>query len=93
MKLWRLGVRNFKGLGDSRVYHFMSKSTRKINKQTLNDGRSLFLKKWGISSNVFTRNFLRRGELWVGPLPDPSFNFFLQIRIAFSKIFIFLRFK
>jgi len=93
MKLWRLGVRNFKGIGDSRVYHFMSKSTRKINKQALNDGRSLFLKKWGISSNVFTRNFLRRGELWVGPLPDPSFNFFLQIRIAFSKIFIFLKFK
>jgi GT2 family glycosyltransferase len=93
MKLWRLGVRSFKGIGNSRVYHFMSTSTKKINKKTLNDGRSLFLKKWGMSSNMFTRYFLKRGQVWSGPLSNPTLNFILLTRIAISKIFNFLTLK
>ncbi len=60
MKLWKAGVRYFKGIGKSRVYHFGSKSTKraKMNKQ----GRELFLNKWGISSSFFTKHFLKRGE-------------------------------
>ena len=32
MKMWNAGVRVFKGVGKSRVYHFMSKSTGKVVK-------------------------------------------------------------
>ena len=67
MKLWTLGVRYFKGLGNSRVYHFGSKSTRKLGK---NIGRSIFLQKWGITAGYFYRNYLRMGQDWNGTLPD-----------------------
>ncbi len=59
MKLWQIGVRYFKGLGASRVYHFGSKSTKKIKH---NKGKDTFLLKWGISSNDFTKKILRRGQ-------------------------------
>jgi glycosyltransferase involved in cell wall biosynthesis len=71
MKLWQAGVRSFKGVGKSRVYHFMSKSTNKLNKKR-NDGRKMFLHKWGVSSNLFTRFYLRRGETWNGDLTEPK---------------------
>ena len=44
MKLWKAGVRYFKGIGRSRVYHFQTKSTSKVVK---NDGATQFRKKWG----------------------------------------------
>ncbi len=59
MKLWNIGVRNFKGVGKSRIYHFMSKSTKKINFKKF-DGRKIFFHKWGFSSNVFTTYYLKR---------------------------------
>ncbi len=81
MKLWQAGVRSFKGVGKSRVYHFMSKSTNKLNKKR-NDGRKMFLLKWGVSSNLFTRFYLRRGEVWVGDLTEPTQDF----RFKFKKL-------
>ena len=86
MKLWSFGVRNFKGVGASRVYHFMSKSTKKMNSK-ITDGRSIFLRKWGMSSNIFTSYYLRRGSLWSGSLKKPATNFFISTRIFFSKLF------
>jgi glycosyltransferase involved in cell wall biosynthesis len=68
-KLWDLGVRYFKGVGKSRVYHFMSKTMGKLVAK--NDGRRLFLKKWGLASSTFTKFYLRQGRLWTGPLKDP----------------------
>ena len=65
MKLWQQGVRYFKGLGKSRVYHFMSKSTGKIKK---NNGRKQFLKKWGISASYFTKDILESGNTFHGDL-------------------------
>ena len=67
MKLWQEGVRIFKGVGASRVYHFGSKSTRKLGK---NVGRQIFLKKWGVTSNYFYKKFLKMGEKYAGGLPD-----------------------
>ena len=67
MKLWQQGVRYFKGVSKSMVYHFMSKSTGKVKR---NDGRKQFLKKWGVSSSYFTKKILRQGERFDGPLPD-----------------------
>ena len=46
MKLWKSGVRIFKGLGDFKVYHFGSLTTRKNNKIKQNRGDVTFL-KWG----------------------------------------------
>lgn len=67
MKLWMQGVRIFKGVGESRVYHFMSKSTGRVK---MNDGKRTFLKKWGVSSSWFVKQVLRQGQPWTGPLPD-----------------------
>lgn len=58
-KLWEAGVRVFKGISASRVYHFGSKSTGKIRH---NKGKKAFLMKWGISSKDFTKGVLNRGE-------------------------------
>ena len=68
MKLWKAGVRYFKGIGESKVYHFMSKSTGKVVR---NNGRKTFKKKWKITPGYFYRNMLRMGEPWKGELKDP----------------------
>jgi glycosyltransferase involved in cell wall biosynthesis len=81
MKLWHFGVRYFKGVGASRVYHFMSQSTKKLSKPKIN-GSKIFLRKWGVSSNLFTRFYLRRGEVWKGPLSEPDNN----LKFKFKKL-------
>ena len=58
-KLYEAGVRHFNGLGKSLVYHFGSKSTKKLKKSR---GRELFLLKWGITSNVFMKKILHVGK-------------------------------
>ncbi|MEZ4950883.1 MAG: hypothetical protein R2784_16090 [Saprospiraceae bacterium] len=59
-KLYEAGVRIFKeGVGSSLVYHFGSKSTKKLKRSR---GRELFLFKWGITSNVFSNKILKRGQ-------------------------------
>lgn len=58
-KLWKAGVRLFKGIDRSRVYHFEARSTHRIVK---NDGSTQFLRKWGITSSSFLRDILQRGE-------------------------------
>ncbi len=58
-KLWLAGVRLFKGVDRSRVYHFEARSTKRIVK---NDGSTQFLRKYGITSASFMRDVLQRGE-------------------------------
>ena len=90
MKLWNAGVRNFKGVGKSRIYHFMSKSTKKLNFKKF-DGRKIFFQKWGISSNIFTTHYLKRGSKWIGHLPEPNINFFIRIKIFLTQIKLLFR--
>lgn len=85
MKLWHAGVRHFKGIGKSRVYHFMSKSTGKLNKKRV-DGSRIFLHKWGISSNMFSRFYLRRGKAWTGALTPPDNDFSFKLKSLLSNI-------
>ena len=54
MKLWKMGVRLFKGLGKCRVYHFSSVSLRK---KAWNNGAKIFLLKWGMSIKFFKKYF------------------------------------
>lgn len=69
MKMWAAGCRVFLGVGDSLVYHFMCKSTGRIVK---NNGRKQFMRKWGITSSLFDRYYLRRGQAATQmALPEP----------------------
>ncbi len=72
MKLWKLGVRRFKGVAASRVYHFLESSTKKFKSEAVKNGRKLFLKKWGITSRVFYTYFLKMGQPYNGDLKAPS---------------------
>lgn len=83
MKLWQEGVRYFRGVGASRVYHFQAKSTGKIEK---NPGRAQFKKKWGISAADFSKYYLRRGGKFVGPLKDPEPSIGLKIARIKGKL-------
>ena len=83
MKLWQSGVRYFKGLGQSRVYHFGSKSTKR---KRMNRGREIFLLKWGISSNTFTSKYLRRGTPFSGPLETPEISAAARFKNTFKRV-------
>ncbi len=67
MKLWQAGVRHFQGVSRSRVYHFMSRSTGRVQR---NDGRGQFMRKWGVSASRFATGTLKRGVAFQGALPD-----------------------
>lgn len=84
MKLWQEGIRWFKGLGNSRVYHFMSKSTGKIMK---NDGRKTFMEKWRITPGYFYLNMLQMGRPWKGELREPV----RSAKWLFMKLKVFLK--
>jgi len=87
MKLWNIGVRLFKGLGDCRVYHFSSVSLRK---KVWNKGAKTFLLKWGISIKFFKKYYLRSDALFDGPLKEPEKNFKYYINLFKCKISFFL---
>tara|TARA_Y100000768_G_scaffold233610_1_gene176550 strand:- start:7 stop:849 length:843 start_codon:yes stop_codon:yes gene_type:complete len=71
MKLWKIGVRLFKGLGNSRVYHFSSISLRK---KVWNDGHKIFLLKWALSIKFFKKYYLRSDEFFNGELKNPKLS-------------------
>lgn len=83
MKLWIAGVRLFKGVSRSRVYHFGSLSVRRIKK---NPGYYQFIAKWGITSGTFSKHFLRRGKKYSGPLEDPDLNWFLKGKAFYKQV-------
>ena len=89
MKLWKMGIRLYKGVSKSRVYHFGSGSTKRVKK---NNGYYTFLSKWGMSPGSFTKYYLRRGKLFDGPLQEPVQpgwiklkNFYKQLTALFAK--------
>ncbi len=71
MKLWNAGVRDFRGIGASLVYHFKCKSTGRVIR---NNGRKTFARIWGIPASFFYKNVLRMGE----PYSD-------QVKLEFEK--------
>ncbi len=75
MKLWMAGVRNFKGIGKSKVYHFISKTTGKIKR---NNGRVEFFRKWGISNSAFYRFYLQMGTP-ACKLVEPKHSFAFRV--------------
>ena len=88
MKMWAAGCRIFLGVGDSLVYHFMCKSTGRIVK---NNGRKQFMRKWGITSSLFDRYYLRRGEPALQlelTEPEDSPQFRRKLRLARIKAWL-----
>lgn len=83
MKLWQLGVRWFKGIGESRVYHFGSQSTKRIRK---NRGYYTFIAKWGITSSTFTRYYLHRGEPFTGALAAPKIPVMVRVKNFYKRL-------
>ena len=68
-KLWSAGVRLFKGVSQSRVFHFQCKTTGKVEK---NDGRGQFLEKWKLTSSKFLKYYLKSGQEFQGPVTEPE---------------------
>ncbi len=79
-KLLMVGVTHMKGLGNSRVYHFETKTTGRIRK---NDGSTQFLLKWGISNSTMRKHITRQGQDW--SLHDTPIN---KAEIAKKKRFV-----
>jgi hypothetical protein len=88
MKLWQAGVRLFKGLGDSRVYHFGSISVKRVKK---NRGYFQFIQKWGMTSSTLSRYYLRRGEVFDGPLAEAKVPFFVHVKNAYYRLSLLFR--
>jgi glycosyltransferase involved in cell wall biosynthesis len=95
MKLWLEGVRIFKGISKSRVYHFGSITTRKNEKIVKNDGKNTFLLKWKLTVEFFVKHYLRRGGQFDGPLKEPNknINYFIDYIISKLKYFFVKFFK
>ena len=105
MKLWKLGVRIFKGVGNSRVYHFGSIVSRKQNDTNIkwrgSRGSKIFLLKWGISIKFFTKFFLHGCitsnktlicNKYDGPLQGPTVNFTYLVELFRDKLyFVYLK--
>ena len=82
MKLWNIGVRLFKGLGECRVYHFSSLSLRK---KAWNNGSKTFLLKWGFTIKFFKKHYLKSDTDFIDELtgPQKDFKYFFD----FSHVF------
>ena len=86
MKLWKEGVRIFKGLNDFKVYHFGSLTTRKKKNFIQNKGDRTFLKKWGITTKFFKKYYLKSKTRYNGPLNDPKITLGYMFKLVGCKI-------
>lgn len=78
MKLWHAGVRYYKGVSRSRVYHFGSRTTARIIR---NNGNKQFLEKWDMAISTFYRFFLRMGQSFNGESTEPARDSRLKLRL------------
>lgn len=83
MKLWHAGVRYYKGVSRSRVYHFGSKTTARI---VHNNGNKQFLHKWKISISTLYKFMLRMGEPFRGPVQEPTLQGAYKARLQRDKL-------
>ncbi len=102
MKLWKLGIRIFKGINDFKVYHFGSIVTRRyknhptIKTESGSRGAKIFLLKWGISIKFFKKYYLKSGIIYNGPLENPNKNllyFFDLIKCKLYLLYLKIFFK
>lgn len=82
-KLYDAGVRIFKGVGNSLVYHFGSKSTKRVKKNT---GRHMFTLKWGMSANFFSKKILKSGKSYNKLAAEYKLSFSEKLRLKLKLI-------
>ena len=99
MKLWKKGVRIFKGINDFKVYHFGSIVTRKyknhptIQTESGSRGGKIFLLKWGITINFFKKFFLKSDKFYDGNLCKPKITPVYLLKYIFCKLYyVYIRF-
>ena len=91
MKLWKIGVRVFKGINNFKVYHFGSivlrKKINKISKKKYGStGAKIFLIKWGITIKFFKKFYLRSNSKYKNKLSDPDKNIRYYIYLLKCKL-------
>ena len=91
MKLWKLGIRIFKGINDFKVYHFGSIVLRdKINKLSKNKygstGAKIFLIKWGITIKFFKKFYLKSNTKYENKLDNPNKNLKYYANLSICKL-------
>ena len=89
-KLWMAGVRHFKGLSNSRVYHFETKSTERI---VQNDARMQFMLKWGIANSVLRDQMTLLGQPWDTPETPSTVTNGKRLRYRLKVILSLIRGK
>jgi glycosyltransferase involved in cell wall biosynthesis len=99
MKLWKQGVRIFKGINDFKVYHFGSIVTRKyknhptIKTESGSRGAKIFLLKWGITINFFKKFILNSDTKYKGELKNPKISFLYLMQLTLCKLnFIYIKY-
>ena len=92
-KLWNKGIRIFKMVGDSKVYHFESKTLRDKNKSVYfniedlgSKSAKIFMIKWGVSTKFFKKYYLKSNSLYNGELDKPNINILFIIEFLICKI-------
>lgn len=90
LKLWNEGVRYFKCLGNFKVYHFGSVTTRKKKSLKLNKGTNIFIKKWGLSPLIIRKYYLETGKKFEirNLIKKDFFYYYFLVKIKLKKIFI-----
>ena len=83
MKLWQMGIRLFKSVSESRVYHFGSKSLKRVKR---NNGYYQFISKWRMTSGTFTRYYMQFGEPYNGLCVPKPIPFFIRVKNRFKYI-------
>jgi glycosyltransferase involved in cell wall biosynthesis len=92
MKLWKEGVRIFKGINNFKVYHFGSIVTRKyknhptIKTESGSKGGKIFLIKWGISINFFKKFILKSDTPYKQELAKPKLTLNFMVCLLICKI-------
>lgn len=92
MKLWKEGVRIFKGINDFKVYHFGSIVTRRyknhptIKTESGSRGAKIFLLKWGITIKFFKKFILNSDTEYLGELKNPRKNINYLLQLTFCKL-------
>jgi len=90
LKLWNEGVRYFKCLGNFKVYHFGSVTTRKKKSLKLNKCTNIFIKKWGTSPLIIRKYYLETGKKFEirNLIKKDFFYYYFLVKIKLKKIFI-----
>lgn len=83
MKLWSAGVRLFKGVAKSRVYHFTSVS---VNRVKHNRGYHRFIAKWGLTAGSMSKYMLKRGAPFSGSISAYHFPLLIRVKNFFKPI-------